>query len=505
MQFGPTTQHFAQNLNIHRAAFENDTQALLTLIQRSDPAVLYALDPQGNTPLHVAVLARSTEAVQLLLKAADISIEICRNSRKWNPLDEAIAVKDHGMVKILLEQLRLEVKKERKARKPRLLKVMNEMPNFSMEINWSLGSPLFGWFLKKYAPSDTYLMFKVGSRLRIDGSLRGIDPESNALLPKWKIGPFSLLVDASTTPVSAALVDHTDGTWIDIYAERKAVVKDIDQDVRDLIEAGGGKVRLKGSEIDFAPKTNFMGKETTEKVENYHTNVFEISGRLVAQVIAKSPLFLPPGTTFDQYLALKMPDDVIEEVPWDPLKGPPPSVTATLKSSNSSSTSQEEAQAMVDFQTAVTKAEQGRFVAEGEVIGQTSGRTAKTQTASHAREIKGLCWMAKDFPMSLRQLLPLLEAVGGANKHIAAAAGLIAAYKNHSLFPVKMKVPLMWTVYLMLRFKKYRELKQGVGEPALEGEGFFEVPPTYTKVAFVGEQGGEGAANVEDTFYEANE
>ena len=222
--------------------------------------------------MHVAVLARSHEAVELLLKTPGVSVEM-KNLKKWNPLDEAIALQDHQMIKILLQQLRLEVKRERKARKPRLLKVMNEMPNFSMEMKWSLGSPLFGWLLKKYAPSDTYIMFKVGSRLRIDGSLRGIDPNSSSLLPAWKRGPFSLLVDASTTPVSAALVDHIDATWVDLYAERKAVVKDIDQDVRDLIEAGAGKVRLKGSEIDFSPKINFLGYESTEKIENYHTEV----------------------------------------------------------------------------------------------------------------------------------------------------------------------------------------------------------------------------------------
>ncbi len=468
------------------------------------------LDPQGNTPLHVAVLARSTDAVELLLKTAGMSVEQTKNLRKWNPLDEAIALKDPSMVKILLEQLRLEVKKERKARKPRLLKVMNEMPDFSFEIKWSLGSPLFGWLLKKYAPSDTYLMFKVGSRLRIDGSLRGIDPNSNALLPKWKHGSFSLLVDASTTPVSAALVDHTDGTWIDIYAERKAAVKDIDQDVLDLIEAGAGKVRLKGSEIDFAPKLNFLGKETTEKIESYHTQVFEMTGRLVAQVIAKSPIFLPPGLTFDQYLAMKLPDDVMEEVPWDPLKGPPPSISNTLKNTTTTTTSKdtEEAQAIADFQSAAAKAEEEQQrVAKGEASEASTSTT--TAAAAQAREIKGICWMAKDFPMSLRQLLPLLEAVGGANKHIAAAAGFISAYKNHSLFPMRIKVPLMWTVYLMLRFKKYRELKKGVGEPALEDADFFEVPRGFKKIAFMGaEMGGEapgGESGVEDTFYEANE
>ena len=195
---------------------------------------------------------------------------------------------------------------------------------------------------------------------------------------------------------------------------------------------------------------------------------------------------------------MKMPDDAIEEVPWDPLKGPPPSIANTFGDSTAASSGSEEekaqAAAVAEFQTAAAQAEanQKRLISEGEIT-----------PATQAREIKGICWMARDFPMSLRQLLPLLEAVGGANKHIAAAAGFIAAYQNHSLFPVRIKVPLMWTVYLMLRFKKFRELTPGAGEPALEDDNFFEVPRSYKKIALMAEQG--AAEPVDDTFYEAHE
>ena len=36
------------------------------------------------------------------------------------------------------------------------------------------------------------------------------------------------------------------------------------------------------------------------------------------------------------------------------------------------------------------------------------------------------CWMAEDFPMSLKQLLPLMEVVGEANKHLARIAKFMA-------------------------------------------------------------------------------
>lgn len=472
---------------IHRAAFENDVHTLRDLLRDSHPGDLIARDPQGNNPLHVAVLAHSHGAAQVLL-AAGVSPENTRSSRKWTPLDDAIALKDHKMIRMLLEQHRMEIKKERKARKPRLLAVMHELPDFFMALRWELRSPLFGLLLRRYAPDDTYLMWKMGLRLRIDGTLRGLDPTSHALLPKWKRGPFSLLVDASTTPVAATLVDHTEATYVDLYAERKAAVRDIDQDVRDLIEAGAGRVRLKGSELDFAAKTSILGRPVTEKVDGWSTQVFEYSGRLVAQVLQRAPVVLPPDCSFDEYLLLELPEDGCEEVPWDPLRGPPPSVANTF--------SGEDPEVGAEMRNAVQArdASAAAQVHHAHPISHGKGNDA-------AREVKGECWMARDFPMTLRQLLPLLDAVGGANKHIAAAAGFIAQYKDQSLFPIKIKVPLMWTVYLLLRFKRFRELKHGTGEPALDDPCFFEVPKGYKRVALMEQT----AATVEDTFYDAEE
>ena len=57
-----------------------------------------------------------------------------------------------------------------------------------------------------------------------------------------------------------------------------------------------------------------------------------------------------------------------------------------------------------------------------------------------ARRMTGKCWMAEDFPMSLTQLLPVLEVIGNANKHIARVAKFLHKYGDMSLFPVKLQV-----------------------------------------------------------------
>ena len=42
--------------------------------------------------------------------------------------------------------------------------------------------------------------------------------------------------------------------------------------------------------------------------------------------------------------------------------------------------------------------------------------------------------MAVDFPMSLRQLLPVLDVIGNANKHLARVAKFLSKYGDLALF-----------------------------------------------------------------------
>ena len=44
-----------------------------------------------------------------------------------------------------------------------------------MKIKWRFGSPLLDLLVARYAPSDTYTVWKRGERLRIDGTLLGVD------------------------------------------------------------------------------------------------------------------------------------------------------------------------------------------------------------------------------------------------------------------------------------------------------------------------------------------
>ena len=52
---------------------------------------------------------------------------------------------------------------------------------------------MLGLLLKRYAPHDTYTVWKVGDAVRIDGTLRGLDQTKASIIPEWRRGPFSVV------------------------------------------------------------------------------------------------------------------------------------------------------------------------------------------------------------------------------------------------------------------------------------------------------------------------
>lgn len=69
-----------------------------------------------------------------------------------------------------------------------------------VQLKWELGSSVFGLLLRHFAPDDTYTVTKLGTRLRIDGSLMGLDRSVRSVIPRWRRGKFSLLIDAEPHP-----------------------------------------------------------------------------------------------------------------------------------------------------------------------------------------------------------------------------------------------------------------------------------------------------------------
>ncbi len=76
--------------------------------------------------------------------------------------------------------------------------------------------PGIGLLVRRYAPSDTYHIWKVGKRIRVDGALMGVDHAASSVLPQWKRGHFSLVYDASGEKPAIWFLNHKKKTYIDV-------------------------------------------------------------------------------------------------------------------------------------------------------------------------------------------------------------------------------------------------------------------------------------------------
>jgi len=74
------------------------------------------------------------------------------------------------------------------------------------------------------------------------------------------------------------------------------------------------------------------------------------------------------------------------------------------------------------------------------------------------------------------------QVIGTTNKHVGKVAKFIAKYADMLLFPVKVQVPLLLSVYAVLVIKHFHVLPTETPDRGL-GQGFFEVPVDATRKA----------------------
>jgi len=94
--------------------------------------------------------------------SAGVKVDV-KSGRGWTALEEALAARDHATARLLHTATLAAVRLEMKAKRRELLLAMRAMPDYSMNLSWKLGSgiPGLGMLLRRYAPADTYTLWKV--------------------------------------------------------------------------------------------------------------------------------------------------------------------------------------------------------------------------------------------------------------------------------------------------------------------------------------------------------
>lgn len=205
---GPSKQY-----PLHRFVFEDDLAGVETCLKEASSNV-NELDLHENSPLSLALmLDRRNIALALIDAGADC---FSRSVHGWTPLEEAVAL---GDVK-LIERLVIESGQQEAfswCKPGGLLDQWNKtLPNCYMQFFCKTVSPVP--FLAKLCPSETYHIYKKGSKLRVDFGVVGLDRRT---IPKFLKGSMSLVIRADECTAGALpkiyLMNNVEKTYQELF------------------------------------------------------------------------------------------------------------------------------------------------------------------------------------------------------------------------------------------------------------------------------------------------
>ncbi|VDK78296.1 unnamed protein product [Onchocerca ochengi] len=403
---------------LHRAAFFNDTQSIVQLI--NDGADLRLQDPQGNTALHISTMLGHKEAITVLL-AHNAPVK-SKNKDGWNSLMEAVSYGDRQIIAIMLRKLKAQSRESMVARKPHLLKMLSEFGDFYLELRWDFQSwlPL----LTKVLPSDVCKIYKCGTSLRLDTTLVDFNERN------WERGNISFIFasDPNCSKDQLLILDHKAKVFQRIRNEESEVELDEEIDVLMSSDIISAQMSTKPITFERAISGWIFKHEKLEQVGDYNAVYYTVEGmslitrkrreHLTAEDIKKNKTFL-------QNLAIGslMAENEFISLQCRKSLPPPRKIAATWE----------------------------EYINAAAGLAPSLGRTHVVKQTE--KKFKALVAMAEDFPLSVDVLLDILEIVAPF-KHFDK----LRCFCNMRLppgFPVRVEIPILPTISAKVTFQKF--------------------------------------------------
>ena len=487
----------AQRWPAHRAAFEDDDEELARLAEGWGAEEWAARDCCGNSVVHVAALRGSLRCLRLAFGSGHVEAD-SKNSAGWTPFQEAVAAGDAKTARLIFDLAGMGGGGDEQRSELRLssLAALGRVPDFRIRIRWRFGAnPLVGLLVKKYAPSDAYEVRKRGDRLRVDGSLLGMDLNEKSFVPKWRRGGFSLLL--GTPPEGAGegggeggrgdptvyVINHETRCFASTRAKppelppppppraRLSVgvasahdgARDRDRDGSDGSDGGGPLVRCRLWAESPPPKTaddvkfevtffrGVMGKEElvpdspsfrqlrdwrggplSDRVDGVATQIYEASTRLRSTQVVKTNRYVL-GRSFAHYVAARE-------------------------------------HATTNFE----RSELLHLPVSYDDLMVSAGMRQRDDPEAQGSWLRARVWLAPKFPLNVQHMLLLLEVIATANKTARRMMAALQVWRDTEAFPMKVHMPLMMSIFAQLVCSGYAPCTA-----ADAPDSCFELPADY--------------------------
>ncbi|KAJ1364901.1 hypothetical protein KIN20_025092 [Parelaphostrongylus tenuis] len=451
---------------LHRLVYLDDVDELHSALDETDSEELEKLDCRGRTPLMLAVtMGHKQCAYELLRRGADADSQ---NKGMWSVSHEAISFGDRELVKnVLMYRDHQRGLKGAQSMKECLKKLENSA-DFYCEMRWEFSS----WvpFISRMCPSDTYKVFKQGSKVRIDTTLIGFESTS------WKRGNQSYIfrLDKNDSP-EFVIIDHesrtatlqtlsTDEPLEDFTPSETAIEMRMTSPISTTyidVDKIGFERSYRGGLLKW-----ISSAEKTEMVDEYECKVFNASNvNLVTKTRSEH--------LSEEDLARTKENDTSNFL------------TNLLSTIRSESCEESTSENLLDTGLTVDEYLDETFPLNGDI-----GRPK--QVSKKSNSFKATLWLAEDYPLSFQeQLMPIVDLMAANSAHFARLHKFIRMQLPAG-FPVRIEIPLFHVVSAKITLGRVNEpgpfvtpLETASSFKVLTvaiDEDVFNVPRSYTTI-----------------------
>jgi len=321
------------------------------------------------------------------------------------PIEYAVAENDTEILGMLLGAVPRSKSNNFELYKDALADAIEAIPDFSMEMCFNCDSSFIP-FVKAFAPSDVYKIFKRGDRMRVDMTLLGWTGT------KGIRGNLSILFKGRNGGL--LLVNHATKTVENVFSDLSE--HQIEEAIDDLIkEYKHNQNYAQSHEISLLPVIS-KGKPSTQIIENCLCTKYEAKYTLHYE---KNPEIKPSDQI--QIKKFKSFSDYFD---------------------NSFMTFNFDRKPLISSKDFI----ENQRKLQNEII----------ETASD-KKFEATVWLCHNYPLKYSQFAPLINVLSYTSEHISKFAEF---FSNHKLegdgFPIKVRVPLFYTVNANITLKNLK-------------------------------------------------
>ncbi|CAH1405533.1 unnamed protein product [Nezara viridula] len=463
---------------IHLLVWNNVYDELKLFLAGDDiGAEIEKKDVRGRSPLMLAVTLGHLEAAKLLMeKGANVNTVNCEG---WNVVQEAVATGDPELVQAVLEWRDYQRYTSRVGGVPELLLKLKEAPDFYVEMKWEFTSwvPL----VSNMCPSDTYKVYKQGSKVRIDTTLLGFDQH------KWQRGNTSFIFQGTNDEATIMEIDHENKQ---VFFEEMRVITTADlQILQPNAESVSARLTtpivttyVDTDKICFERNKSGLWGWRQDKMEVINGRDCKVFGASNVELVTKTRCEHLSDQDKAKYKGSKTPLQFLLGIDEERTGG---HVEYTHSGNPCQITPEEYFSPGVSLGT--------------RDIGRPKEITTKIQ------KFKATLWLSEDYPLSLpEQIIPIIDLMAISNSHFAKLKHFIEMQLPAG-FPVKIEIPLFHVLNARITFGNIFALDSPVEGVSTIDDGnklscvvddsCFQPPPSYT---FMGADSRRQVNNLEE-------